>query len=357
MTRVLLIKSSSLGDVIHCLPAVSDLARQVPDLSLDWVIEDQLADIARLHPAVTGVIPVKLRHWRRHLLAGETRREFGVFRRRIGEGRYDRIIDAQGLIRSAMLARLAKGLHCGYDAASVREPPASLFYDRRYAAGVTLHAVERMRQLVAKAMGYEVPVELDYGVCAGAARPAWLAAGPYLVGLHATARADKTWAEECWIELAGRAAADGLTVVLPWGSEPERERSVRIADASDGGAVVPPTTHGFGELAALLAGAAAVVGVDTGLTHLASAVGAPVVAIYAASWSEFNGVIGPGFVANLGGPGAPPDVDAVWDQTQTAIKRGRKVGAWRAAASAPAPELAGRRRFRPSNTGAVVHRR
>jgi ADP-heptose:LPS heptosyltransferase len=107
----------------------------------------------------------------------------------------------------------------------------------------------------------------------------------------------------------------------------------------------------------LLAGAAAVVGVDTGLTHLASAVGAPVVAIYAASWSEFNGVMGPGFVANLGGPGAPPDTDEVWTQTLAAIKSGRKDGAWRAAAAEPAPELAGRRRFRPSNARAVVHRR
>ena len=215
MTRVLLIKSSSLGDVIHCLPAVSDLSRQVPDLSLDWVIEDSLADIARLHPAVNRVIPVRLRYWRRHMLAADTWREFGVFRSRVGGLRYDRVIDAQGLIRSAMLARLARGLHCGYDARSVREPPASLFYDRTYAAGVTLHAVERMRRLVAQAMGYEVPEELDYGVRTAGERPKWLAARPYLVGLHATARADKTWAEALWIELARRAAAEGLSIVLP----------------------------------------------------------------------------------------------------------------------------------------------
>lgn len=356
MTRVLLIKSSSLGDVIHCLPAVTDLARQIPDLSLDWVIEDSLAEIARLHPAVTGVIPVKLRHWRRHLLAADTLREFGVFRSRIGGPRYDRIIDAQGLIRSAMLARLAKGLHCGYDANSVREPPASLFYDRKYAAGVTLHAVERIRRLVAQAMGYAVPVELDYGVRTASARPAWLTATPYLVGLHSTARADKTWAEHLWAELARRAAGEGLQVVLPWGSEDERQRALRIAGAAPAAALVSPAL-GLTELAAVLAGAAAVVGVDTGLTHLASAVGAPVVAIYAASWSEFNGVMGAGFVANLGGPGAPPDIEAVWEQTLAAIKSGRKVGAWRAAAAEPAADLAGRRRFRPSNAGAVVHRR
>jgi len=355
LTRVLLIKSSSLGDVIHCLPAVSDLSRQIPNLSLDWVIEDSLAEVARLHPAVTRAIPVRLRYWRRHLLAPDTWREFGAFHACVGGAPYDWIIDAQGLIRSAMLARLAKGVHCGYDARSVREPPASLFYDRKYAAGVTLHAVERMRRLVAQAMGYEIPAELDYGLRTVTTQPGWLTRGPYLVGLHATARDDKTWAEARWIELARRAADDGLQVVLPWGSETERQRALRIAEASPS-AVISPAL-GFADLAALLAGAAAVVGVDTGLTHLASAVGAPVVAIYAASWSEFNGVMGPGFVANLGGPGTPPDVDEVWAQTLVAIKSGRRDGAWRAEAAEPAPELAGRRRFRPSNARAVVHRR
>jgi heptosyltransferase-1 len=175
------------------------------------------------------------------------------------------------------------------------------------------------------------------------------------VALHATARPDKTWSEDAWRDLVGRAAAAGLDVVLPWGGEPERLRSKRIATAAPG-AIVPPAL-GFADMAALLAGAAAVVGVDTGLTHLASAVGAPVVAIYAASWAEFNGVIGPSFVANLGGPGAPPDADEVWARTLDAVAYGQKAGAWAASAAAPAPDLAGRRRFRPSNARAVVHRR
>ncbi|HEY2710080.1 MAG TPA: lipopolysaccharide heptosyltransferase I [Caulobacteraceae bacterium] len=354
MTRVLLIKSSSLGDVIHCLPAVSDLSRAAPGLELDWVIEESLAEIAGLHPAVTRAIPVRLRHWRRHLTAGETWRELGAFRAAIGAAPYDLVIDAQGLIRSAMLGRLAKGVHCGYDRQSVREPPASLFYDRRFEAGVTLHAVERMRRLAAQAAGYEVPAELDYGVVAGSARPAWLDAKPYLVGLHATARADKAWAEANWAELAARAAAKGLALVLPWGSDAERERSLRIA--ADSAEVVVPPSLGFADLASLFAGAAAVVGVDTGLTHLASAVGAPVVAIYAATWPEFNGVVGPGFVANLGGPGTPPDVDEVWAKALAGLKCGRKTGAWRADLGEPDPELAGRRRFRPSNPRALINR-
>ncbi len=237
----------------------------------------------------------------------------------------------------------------------MREPPASFFYDRKFPVSVTIHAAERMRRLVAQAMGYVPPAEIDYGLEVVGGRPAWLTGERYLVGLHATARSDKTWPEADWRALAARADAAGLAIVLPWGSEDERQRSKRIATASRR-AIVPPSL-GFSEMAALQAGAAAVVGVDTGLTHLASAVGAPVVAIYAASWSEFNGVIGPAFVANLGGPGAPPDVDAVWAQTEAAVASGRKEGAWRAEAAEPAPGLAGRRRFRPSNARAVVHRR
>jgi heptosyltransferase-1 len=355
LTRVLLIKTSSLGDVIHCLPAVSDMSRMVENLTLDWVIEEQLAEIARLHTAVDRAIPVRLRSWRRHLFESDTWTEFGAFRHAITQRRYDRVIDAQGLIRSALLARLAGGPHCGYDKHSVREPPASLFYDRKYRVSVTIHAAERMRRLVSQAMGYDPPAEIDYGLEVAPEPTDWLPGGRYLVGLHATARPDKAWAESEWRALAARADAAGLSTVLPWGSENERQRSKRIASASKR-AIVPPRL-GFREMATLQAGAAAVVGVDTGLTHLASAVGAPVVAIYAASWSEFNGVIGPAFVANLGGPGAPPDVDAVWTQTEAAMASGRKQGAWRALAAESAPDLAGRRRFRPSNPRAVVHRR
>ena len=159
MTRVLLIKTSSLGDVIHCLPAVSDMAREVEGLTLDWVIEEHFAEIARLHPAVDRAIPVRLRSWRRRLLGSDTWSEFGAFRHAITQKRYDRIIDAQGLIRSALLARLASGPHCGYDRNSVREPPASFFYDRKFPVSVTIHAAERMRRLVAQAMGYAPPEE------------------------------------------------------------------------------------------------------------------------------------------------------------------------------------------------------
>ena len=236
--------------------------------------------------------------------AAATRREKAELRRSLRSAGYDRVIDAQGLIRSAWLGRLAGAPLCGYDIRSIREPLASLWYDRRFPVSVTAHAAERMRRLAAQAMGYAPPPEADYGLTAEAIRPAWLPDGRYFVALHATARPDKAWDEGRWIALARRAAEAGLTVVAPWGSPAERERSERIAAAAPG-AIAPPRLS-YTELAGVLAGAAAVVGVDTGLTHLASAVGAPVVALYLASWAEFNGVIGPGFIANLGGPGETP---------------------------------------------------
>jgi len=354
LTRVLLIKTSSMGDVIHCLPAVSDMARATPGLELDWLVEAPLAEIAGLHPAVTRIIPTRQRAWRRAPFAAGTRSEFQAMRAAISERRYDRVIDAQGLIRTAVLSRFAQGPHCGYDIRSVREPPASFFYDRRFKVSVTLHAMERMRSLCAQALGYPLPAELDYGVGVKGPHPTWLPARRYLVGVHATARSDKAWDEAAWIELALRASAQGFALALPWGDDGERARAERVAAAA--GAIVPPKLS-FQELTTLFAGAHAVAGVDTGLTHLASAVGAPVVAIYAASWSEFNGVMGPAFVANLGGPGDPPRVDEVWEALKRAMQSGRRTGPWRPGPGEPAPDLGRRRRFRPSNTRAVVHRR
>lgn len=340
MTRVLLIKTSSLGDVIHCLPAVSDMARQVHGLELDWLVEEGLAEIPRLHPAVARTIPIGMRRWRRAPFASQTWREFAALRRTLAAP-YDAIVDAQGLIRVAWLGRIASGPLSGYDRRSIRESLASFFYQRRYPVSVTLHAAERMRRLCAQALGYALPKAMDYGLAAQPVRPSWLAARPFVVGLHATARPDKAWAEPNWIELGRRAAAEGLALVLPWGSDAERAQAERVAGAAS--AVVAPRLS-FTELAGLFAAASAVVGVDTGLTHLASAVGAPVVAIYAASWWDINGVIGPGFVANLGGPGAAPDTEAVWAETEKALAAGRRDGPWiPAVTEAPA----GRRKFRP----------
>ncbi|MFZ5556247.1 MAG: lipopolysaccharide heptosyltransferase I [Pseudomonadota bacterium] len=306
--RFLLVKTSSMGDVIHNLPVAADLARAFPGCAVDWIVEDSFADVPRLHPAVRRVIPVAVRRWRRAWARGATWREIGAVRAALRAERYDRIIDSQGLVKSAVLAALADGPRCGYDRASAREPLASLLYGRRCAVDRALHAVERNRRLAACCAGYALDGELDYGIAAPERRFDWLPARRYAVLLTATSRDDKLWPEERWAALGRALAKRGLASVLPAGSDTERERAVRLAQAIPGAAAAPPL--GLAGLASLLADSVAVAGVDTGLTHLAAALGRPVVGIYCATEPGLTGVHAKHAV-NLGAAGRAPGVDDV----------------------------------------------
>lgn len=342
--QILLVKTSSLGDLVHNLPVVSDLARRFPGCAIDWVAEESFADIPALHPAVRRVHPVALRRWKKTPLAGDTRSEISAFRSAVRAQRYDVILDTQGLIKSAWLASLADGQRAGYDWTSAREPVASLSYHRRYAVARQQHAVERNRQLAAAVFGYTLDappgLPLDYGLQKKPFAAAWLPSGqPYVVLLTATSRDDKLWDESAWIGLGRHLMARGLNLVLPAGSAGERERAERLAraigddsttasaqlattaDASlraaAGGGnntaaaayVAPPLP--IRELAPLLSGATAAVGVDTGLTHLAAAAGIPTVALYTATDPGLTGVLACGFHSNLGGKGAAPTLAQV----------------------------------------------
>jgi heptosyltransferase-1 len=305
--RFLLIKTSSMGDVIHSLPAVTDLAKAHPGCVIDWVVEEAYADIPRLHPAVTNIFPVALRRWRKSLLGAKTRAEIRRARAIVKARRYDHIIDAQGLMKSVIIALLARGPRCGYDRTSAREGLASVFYGRRCTAGWDLHAVERNRRLVACCAGYSMTGDADYGVQAAPGSFTWLPQGPYALLLHATSRDEKLWDERHWVALGRRLAERGWRSVLPAGAPAERERSRRLA-AEIPGAVVPPPLS-LPELASLLAGSEAAVGVDTGLTHLAAALGKPVVGIYCATDPGETGVYAARGAVNLGASGKPPSAD------------------------------------------------
>ena len=303
--RILLVKTSSLGDVIHNLPVVTDLRAHFPDASIDWVVEEGFAEIPRLHPGVRRILAVALRRWRKSPLAAATWRQIGDFRAALREESYDLVIDTQGLLKSALIARMARGRRCGYTAASAREPLAARFYDARFEVKRDLHAVTRNRRLVALAAGYAPTAALDYGIAVPSA-PTFRNSA---VLLTATSRDDKLWPEDRWIELGRAMHERGLACLLPAGSATERERAGRIAQAIPGAGVLPPM--GLAELAAQLATARIVIGVDTGLVHLAAALGRPVLALFSASDPVLTGVLASTPATNLGSRGQPPGVGDV----------------------------------------------
>ena len=301
MTTILFVKTSSLGDVVHNCPAVSDAARAFPGAAIDWVVEEPFAGIAAMHPAVRRVIPVAVRRWRSALFKSATWSEIAAWRRSLRAERYDAVVDTQSLFKSALITSQAYGKSHGLDRASAREILAPMFYDVRHSVPRGQHAVERNRQLAALALGYPVPSSLEYGLrVPGAAKSA------YTVLLTMTSRDDKLWPDQRWIELARELR---MPAMLPWGSDAERARAQRIA-AAIGGTFLPRRL-GIDELASLFVGASSVIGLDTGLTHLAAALGVPTVGIYCGSDPTLTGIYGAPRGRNVGSRGKIPEVGEV----------------------------------------------
>jgi len=327
LRRILLVKTSSLGDVVHNLPVVSDIVRVFPEVEVDWLVERSFAAIPRLHPGVQRVHTCQIRRWRRALFSRQTWGEIRALRQSLGDAPYDAVIDSQGLLKSALVGRLARGKHHGLDWRSSREP-LRWFYDQVHTVPWGRHAVVRNRELAAKALGYVLPSSLDYGIRAptfppapedddspvdlerpwlGAGeRHAWVPQGPFAVLLHATSADAKLWPEHQWKKLTVHLIGEGLGVVLPWGSPAEEARAKSIATGIRA-AVVPPRL-GLRTLAGLLGRAELCVGVDTGLTHFAAALGRPTVGIYVATNPEATGVLAPDNGVNVGGVSSSPSL-------------------------------------------------
>src|SRR3990167_5718285 len=288
--RILLIKTSSMGDVIHTLPALTDAEQAIPGITFDWVVEENFLEIPRWHPRVDKIIPVAWRRWRKQLFAAETRQQWHGFRSDIREKSYDLIIDAQGLVKSAMFALVAKGKRAGLDWHSARESLASLLYQKKCTVNFYQHAVVRMRSLFAELLDYLVPDTMaDYGVD----RNQFMERGTesnYLVFLHGTTWATKLWPENYWVELAQLAAAQGLQVKMTAGNAEEVARANRIAAACANVTVLPKLS--IVKVAQLLADAKAAVSVDTGFGHLAAALSLPMVSLYGPTNPEFTGAMG-----------------------------------------------------------------
>ena len=309
--RLLLVKTSSLGDVIHNLPVVTDIRQHFPDAQIDWCVEEAFADIPRLHPGVNRVLPVALRRWRRQLFQRNTWQQMHAAFSALGEAPYDAIIDTQGLVKSALLCRKAHGPRYGYDHDSVREPLASLAYHCRFAVARAQHAVMRNRALVGAALGFAPLNGPDYGLSTAPLKADWLPNLPYVVCLTATSRDDKLWPEAHWVALGHALHQQGFSAVFPAGSARERERAAQlVAQIPD--ALAAPSLN-LPDLAALLAGGVLTVGVDTGLSHLAVALGCPTIALYTATDPGLTGVLGAGVFRNLGGAGLVPTVAEVLD--------------------------------------------
>ncbi len=283
-----MIKTSSLGDVVHALPALTDAARAIRGLAVDWAVERDFAAIPAWHPAVDRVIPVTLRAWRKQPLAAWRSGEVAALRAALRRTHYDAVIDAQGLFKSAALAALARGVRHGLDFASVRERAAALAYRRRHAVPKGQHAIARNRALFAAALGYALPADApDYGLRRDAMPPAGLAS-PYVVLLHGTTWATKQWPAPRWRALAEIARQAGYAVHLPAHGAAERARAEAIAAGL--GTVLPEGD--VAAAAAVIAGATGIVAVDTGLAHLAAAFGVPAVTLYGATAPDLTGTIG-----------------------------------------------------------------
>lgn len=315
--KILLVRVSSMGDVLHNLPMVADIARHFPDAQIDWVVEEGYTSLVRLNARVGAIIPFALRRWRKSLGSKQTRAEIGAFFRTLRQQRYDYVFDTQGLLKTGVImgaARLARGGQkiglangsegSGYEAIS------RLFHSRSIALDPRTHAVARGRLVAAKALGYDAATPADFGLPDSPRpepRPDWMPAEPYAVYFHGTARGAKKWAQRNWIALGLQLAP--MPILLPWGSADELREAEQLAAQLPRARVLPRLS--MADAVTLARHAALAVGVDTGLTHIAAAFSRPTVEIYCDSprWKT-EGNWSPKII-NLGDRGAPPDVAEV----------------------------------------------
>jgi heptosyltransferase-1 len=320
VSAILVVRPSSLGDVVHALALVADVRQHRPEIAIDWVAEEAFAGIVALDPDVRRVIPVALRRWRHSLLSPATWREMTDFRRALRRDDYVAVLDLQEQVKGALIAGTARGIRRGPDRRSIREPVATLAHDVHHRIDPAQHLIDRCRRLAAAALGYEAdgPPRFRFEVPLPGTALA-LPDRPYVVALHATSRASKLWPEAHWRDLLMGLAHAGFASVLPWGDAAEHARSDRIAEGAPA-TVVPPRVP-LEALAALLARAELVIGVDTGLVHLAAALGTPTVALFVATDPALAGVARTGAHAlDLGGVAATPTVTAVQEAARTLLR-------------------------------------
>ncbi|TFW33985.1 lipopolysaccharide heptosyltransferase I [Massilia horti] len=325
--NILLVRVSSLGDVLHNLPMVADILRHHPDAKIDWVVEEGYVSLVRLNPHVRKIIPFALRRWRKSLLKASTRAEIKAFVRDLRAEQYDYVFDTQGLIKTGLIMGAAHTKVGGHkygmgnaSEGSGYESLSRIFHSHSVKVEPRAHAVTRGREVAASALGYQVDSLPDFGLPApdpAAPRPEWMPSEPWAVFFHGTARDAKKWATANWIE-TGKALAP-MPVLLPWGSEKEKREAEAIAAQLPNARVLPKLS--MTDAVKLAQHADLAIGVDTGLTHIAAAFLRPTVEIYCDSprWKT-EGNWSPRII-NLGDTGAPPSaVDVIAAARQLLVR-------------------------------------
>ena len=321
--KILLVRLSSMGDLIHTLPAVEDLSKLRPDIELHWLCEAGFADIARLHPFVKKVHIMKWRQWRQHLWQKETWQEIGRLKTELRQEKFNFVLDSQGLIKSAVFAKMAGADIHGLDKNSARERWSAAFYQQTYAVPKGKNAVWRNRELFAQVFAYKMPETLRFGLSVPEQGRLNGLDKPYYTALHATSRDSKLWPVDNWRQLLEKLhAARRCRIYLPWGNQSERERAQQIAHGLPYAVVCEKMN--LLQAAYLLEHSDGVIGVDTGLLHLADALERPVVGIYTDTDPLKTGVQPSACARNLGNIGQIPSVDEVFDALQACVTADNK---------------------------------
>lgn len=295
--KILLIKTTSMGDLIHVMPAITDLQKAYPEIELHWLVEEGFREIPVWHPFVKKVHLCAIRRWRKKLYIPATWKEVSSLKKSLQLENYDLVIDAQGLLKSAWMVRWFRCDRHGYDRQSIKEPLAARVYNRRHSVARDLPAIERNRRLFAEVFQYAFESDkVDFGLRVNAPVDLGNKLPPhYVFFLHGSNWASKLWPLEYWRKLAMDLTEKGVPCLIAWGDQAEKERAEAIAE---GTAAVVLERQPLSHLAYFLHQASAVVGCDTGLSHVAAALGTETIAVYGSTNSELTGLIG-GKVHNL----------------------------------------------------------